>query len=179
MQITRTEASKPESWIALPKRSAAPVIDQLVTNPFRQDYLEAWTILEDSPKMSAVLSRRILADLLKTYDSATQYGLKARIDSFVANTHHPSRLRDNLHYLREIADFGAHTQIQATPATATAITPPSLEEMVINATREEAEWTLKIVADLFDYFIVAPQKDEALRKAMDEKIKAAGRKPIR
>jgi hypothetical protein len=61
-------------------------------------------------------------------------------------------------------------------------TPPSstLDEdsAIINVTREEAEWTLKIVADLFDYFVVAPEKDKRLRAAVDKKIKDAGRKPI-
>jgi hypothetical protein len=37
---------------------------------------------------------------------------------------------------------------------------------------------LKIIADLFDYFIVAPQKDEDIRKAFDKKMADANRKPI-
>jgi hypothetical protein len=70
-----------------------------------------------------------------------------------------------LHYLREIANFSAHTQTTE-------------EEEVINVTDEEAQWTLKVVADLFDYFIVAPKKDEDLRAAFDKKLEAAGRKRI-
>jgi hypothetical protein len=67
--------------------------------------------------------------------------------------------------LREIADFSAHTQTDQ-------------DDEIINVTLEEAQWTLKIVADLFDYFIVAPKKDEELRTAFDKKIEAAGRKRI-
>jgi hypothetical protein len=151
----------------------------------RKDYAEAHIILDDSPRMSAVLSRRILADLLKKYDGATQFGLTARINAFIGNTGHPSRLRENLHYLREIGDFGAHTQTkQSVPDPATAqpdanTTGTLQEEEIIDATKEEAEWTLKVVADLFDYFIVAPKTDEALRQAVDKKLLDAGRKPIR
>jgi hypothetical protein len=43
----------------------------------------------------------------------------------------------------------------------------------------EAEWTLKIVSDLFDYFIVAPEKDRLRREAMDKKLVEAGRKPVK
>jgi Domain of unknown function (DUF4145) len=173
IQITRTEdyphdknrTPTTDLWIALPKRKGIPAIDVLVTGPMRRDYLEAFTILDDSPRMSSVLSRRILADLLKKYAAATQFGLAARIDAFVKDTKHPSRLRDNLHYLREIANFSAHTQT-------------TVEEEVIEVTPEEAQWTLKIVADLFDYFIVAPKRDEVLRTSFDKKLEAAGRKRI-
>jgi hypothetical protein len=115
--------------------------------------------------MSSVLSRRILADLLKDYAAKDNFSLKARIDGFIADPKHPSRLKDNLHYLREMGDFGAHTQTDG-------------QREIIPVTEEEAEWTLKIIADLFDYFIVAPKKDEAMRKAFAQKIADAGRKPI-
>jgi hypothetical protein len=38
---------------------------------------------------------------------------------------------------------------------------------------------LKVVNDLFDYFIVAPAKDAEQRKAFDKKIADANRKPIK
>ena len=162
------EPPRPETWIAVPKRKGLPVVDLLVPNQMREDYLEAWTILEASPRMSSVLSRRILADLLKKNSGAKQFSLAQRIDVFVGDTHHPSRLRENLHYLREIGDFSAHTQEEPNgPQAAVAAAAPDNQEAsatsdtrVINVTKEEAEWTLKIVADLFDYFIVAPEKDK-------------------
>ena len=145
----------------------------------KEDYLQAYVILEDCPRMSAVLSRRILSDLLKEYDGANHYGTTARIDNFVNNSNHPSRLRENLHYLREIADFGAHTQIDKTvpepPAEGSEV---CWEDVVINSSPEEAEWTLKVVGDLIDYFIIAPARDKALREDFDKKIEKAGRKKI-
>jgi hypothetical protein len=165
VQATRVEAGKAETWLAVPKRKALPVVSSLVVDPLRSDYYEACTILDDSPRMSSVLSRHILADLLRIYAHIENYGLANRIDAFIADTKHPSRLRANLHYLREIADFSAHTQTDQ-------------DDEIINVTLEEAQWTLKIVADLFDYFIVAPKKDEELRTAFDKKIEAAGRKRV-
>ena len=73
---------------------------------------------------------------------------------------------ENLHYLREMGDFAAHRQEDD-------------EQKVIDVSPEEAQWTLKVVADLFDYFIVAPAKDEQLRKSFDKKLEAANRKPIK
>jgi hypothetical protein len=51
-----------------------------------RDYREATFIIEDSPRMSSVLSRRILADLLEKYAGLTQYDLAARIDAFIKDT---------------------------------------------------------------------------------------------
>jgi Domain of unknown function (DUF4145) len=174
-----------ETWFAVPKHKAPPNIDlSLVSESMKEDYLQAYVILEDAPRMSAVLSRRILSDLLKKYDGANQYGTAARIDKFSENLHHPSRLRENLHYLREIADFGAHTQVDKTRAKTEAEAEIAQgeevcwEDVIINASKEEAEWTLKVVGDLIDYFIIAPAKDKLLREQFDKKIEAAGRKKL-
>jgi Domain of unknown function (DUF4145) len=175
VQISRTESGKgTESWIALPKRPNLPVLNQLITDPFRQDYLEAWTILEDSPRMSGVLSRRLLADLLEKYASLKQFSLTSRIDEFIKDTRHPLWIRQNLHYLREVGDFGAHTQQDKTALPTAQPTDPA----IINVDKREAEWTLKIIEDLFEYFIVAPQKDKEMREAIGKKLADAQRKPI-
>jgi hypothetical protein len=142
-----------------------------------EDYREASVILDDSPRMSAVLSRRVLADLLDKYAELKDKNLVDRIDKFIADKTHPSRIRENLHYLREMGNFGAHTQENKSPQVASPQQGPS-EATVINVSKEEAEWTIKVVEDLFDYFIVAPEKDKFLRMAFDQKIKDAKRKPI-
>jgi hypothetical protein len=191
VQVTRVVATvggnppaQTETWFAVPKHKAPPNIDlSLVGESMREDYLQAYVILEDAPRMSAVLSRRVLSDLLKKYDGANHYGTAARIEKFANNPQHPSRLRDNLHYLREIADFGAHTQVDRTKdntakAGVSQTEEVCWEDVVINASKEEAEWTLKVVGDLIDYFIIAPAKDKLLREQFDKKIEAAGRKKI-
>lgn len=179
IQITRAEASQnppTETWIALPKHPNLPALDPLVTAPFRKDYLEAWTILEDSPRMSAVLSRRVLADLLEKYASLNQWSLAQRIDAFVADLRHPQWLRQNLHYIREAGDFGAHKQEDKTVSTTAQQPPP--EPVIIEVSQDEAKWTLKNIADLFEYFIVGPEKDKEMRASLDKKIADANRKAI-
>jgi hypothetical protein len=190
VQVTRSQTKAPkggkhgvadtQTWFAVPKVKCPPNLDPLVTDPWRKDYIEAHTILDDSPRMSSVLSRRILADLLKQYAGLDQFNLEQRIDAFVSDTKHPRRIRENLHYLREMGNFGAHTQEQAPAAAGAVAAPqPAVDPVIIDVEKSEAEWSLKVVADLFDYFIVAPEKDAQLRKAFDKKIADADRKPIK
>jgi Domain of unknown function (DUF4145) len=157
------ETSK-KTWLARP-RSTGRALDPLVPEKFRKDYGEAAAILDMSPRMSGVLSRRILADLLEDYAKLDQFSLNARIKAFIADTSHTSRLRENLHHLREIGDFGAHTQ-------------KNDQAEIVDVGRDEAEWTLDILDGLFDYFIIAPERDRQMRDTMDERLKAAGRKAI-
>jgi hypothetical protein len=154
-----------ETWLACP-RGVRRSVDVLVPESFRRDYHEATAILEISPRMSAVLSRRIVADLLKRYAGQDQYRLPDQIDAFRADSSHPSHVRQPLHHLREIADFGAHTQTDE-------------REEIIDVGREEAEWTLHIVDRLFDHFIVSPERDRKLYESMDLQLEQAGRKPIK
>src|ERR1700683_345906 len=70
-----------EIWFAVPKVKSVPPLDKLIVDPLRKDYIEAFTILDDSPRMSSVLSRRILADLLRQYAKLTQFNLEQRIDA--------------------------------------------------------------------------------------------------
>ena len=160
------EGTKEESWMAVPKRKSVPRIDPSIPERFRKDYSEAHLILNDCPRMSAVLSRSILADLLKDYAGLDDCKLSKRIESFIKDSSHPSPRKQDLHHLREIGNRGAHTQTDEL-------------QLPINVTSEEAEWTLKIVRDLFDYFIVSPENDKKMRQSVDEKIKKAGRKEIK
>ena len=158
-----------QKWFAVPRQASGRQVHPSVLSSDKdlaELYSEASLILDVSPRASAVLSRRVLADLLKKYAGRNEYGLTARIDQFNKDSSHPSALRDNLHYLREMGDFAAHTQEDD-------------QANIVNVAREEAEWTLDIVDRLFDYFVVTPARDAAMRAKMDEKLDAAGRKPIK
>ena len=154
-----------KTWTVYPLAGATHPLDPVVPDQYRNDFDEAHGILARSPRMSAVLSRRILADLLEQYAGKTQYNLADRIDSFVKDTSHPVGIRENLQHLRELGDFSAHTK-------------KNDQAEVIPVDSTEAEWTLVIVERLLDYFAIGPAKDAAMRAKVDEKIKAAGRKPI-
>jgi Domain of unknown function (DUF4145) len=152
------------SWTIRPRfgtRSLPPEVQ----DPYRTDYLEAVAVLAVSPRLSAVLSRSILADLLLGYRGYDEFGLAARIDRFRADESHPSALRESIHHFREIADFGAHTM-------------KNDQDQVIPVAHDDAEWMLDFLDRLFDYLIVGPEKDRAMRERWDSRIADAGRKPI-
>lgn len=165
--VRESEGTIVEEWLAVPFNTPSRHVDPLVRDPYRGDYLEAAAILDASPRMSAVLSRRILADLLKQYGKLDNHNLSRAIDAFIENTTHPSIVRENLHHLRELGGVGAHTQTDATTGE------------IVNVSPEEAEWTLGVLDSLFDYFIVGPEKNRQRRAALDQKFQAAGRKPIK
>ena len=160
-----------DTWVARPRfgESLRPV-DPLVPPSYRRDYLESAAILDTSHRMSAVLARRILGDLLREYGGQDHRRLDRQIDDFVEDAH-PSRLTESLHHFREVGNFGAHTQ------AAREAGDGELPE-IIDVDRDEAEWTLDLVDRLFDYFIVQPARDKAFRKSIDEKIERAGRRPL-
>jgi hypothetical protein len=152
-------------WFAIPKKRNPRPIADAVPEPYRTDYIEAASILEDSPRMSAVLSRRILTDLLAEYGHLKGYKLSKQTEKVAADATYPTRLRENVEHFREIADFGAHTQKDETGA-------------IIPVTLEEAEWTLELLDGFFDYYILAQEQNKKRRVEFDKKIEAAGRKPI-
>ena len=162
---TKTVLSE-EEWYAVPRKGQPRTVDPLVPDRYKLPYIKASLIIGDAPDLSGVASGRILAALLREYAGLHQRYLSKQIEEFIKDTRHPSRLLENLHYLREIRNFAAHEQADA-------------EGNEIEIGLAEAEWTLNVIDDLFDYFIVGPEKDRLRRAAFDEKIQKAGRRAIK
>lgn len=156
------ENSDFSAWYAIPARPLLRQIDSLVHDPYRRDYLEAALILDDSPRMSSILSRRILAELLEQFAGRTEYKLEDRIDNFIADAQFPSNLKENLHHLRDMANFSAHTKKDKATGE------------IIDVDHDEAEWTLEVIDGLFDYFIVRLERDKERRAKWDAKRTGVG-----
>lgn len=150
-----------DSWIALP-RAIIPFIDPSVPPRYAQDFREAWAIIDYSHRMSTVLARKVLQDLLAQYANLTDYMLDKNVAAFIADTDHPRRIRENMDYLRVLANMGAHTKKDK-------LGDP------LEATKEEAEWTLELISELFEYFIIDPIRDKEKREAINERLKSAGK----
>ena len=149
-----------EEWFVIPRRATRPIASIVAQEEpgLARDFLEAAAILDESPRLSALLSRRIEADLLEKYANLTDYALSVRIDKFVADPVHPSALKELLVGLRKIGNWTAHSK-----------TDKDDQAMVIEANLEEATWALDVIERLFDYFIVTPEKDAAILKGINEK----------
>jgi hypothetical protein len=151
------------SWIVYPIRATS--IETVVPAQYLEDYQEAESLLDISPRMSAVMTRRLLSDVLAEHAGIKHSRLTQQVKEFVEDPHHPASIRESLHYLRELGDFGAHTQ-------------KSDEEEIIDVTRQQAQWALSVLRRLFEYLIVEPAEDRQMRDELDEAGREAGRTPI-
>jgi hypothetical protein len=137
----------------------------------RKDYEEAAAVLDISPRMTAVLTSKVLYDLLEKYADIAEYTLNGSITKFIGDPAHPLRVRENLGHWREIRDFSAHTKRNVNPED------ESFGE-IIEPGREEAEWTLDMLDGLFAYFVTEPERENRLRSKWDKNIADADRKPL-
>jgi hypothetical protein len=146
-----------DEWLAVPRKRAPRPIDPFIPEEFSKPYIRASLILEDAPDMSGGLSRRILQDLLEKFAGRSEYKLEERIDKFIEDSAHPSHVKENLHHLRDIGNFAAHTKANKETGE------------IVEVGHKEAEWTLDVIDGLFEYFIVGPEKNRQRRVAWDQK----------
>lgn len=100
-------------FMAYPRTTTRPVPIE-VTNPYRQDFIEACAVLPFSPKASAALSRRCLPAILKDKAGAKKKDLADQIDEVAGSGTVPSHIAEDLHAVRQIGNFAAHTQKSTT-----------------------------------------------------------------
>lgn len=154
---------KVEEYVAYPRNATGRTAPAEVPEPLRSDYAEAVAILDRSPQASAALARRIVQQVLTGQGGYEQRTLARQIGAFVGDERTPSELSRNLHYLREIGNFAAHPIESERTGEIMPVEP------------DEAEWALEVVDRLFDYYFVAPGKDEARRREFDGRAADAGR----
>lgn len=153
------------AW-AYPKsrsRSAAP---PEVPASIGEDFNEAGAVLDYSPKASAALSRRALQAVLRERGYA-QHDLARQIDAVLESKVLPSDLADNVDAIRNIGNFAAHPMKDTSSGEILPVEP------------HEAEWNLEVLESLFDHFYVAPARAKAKRAALDDKLAAAGKPPMK
>ena len=165
VRITRTVDDDVEEYVAYPRNATGRTAPAEVPEPLRSDYAEAVAVIDLSPQASAALARRIVQQVLAGKGGYEQRTLARQIGAFVEDERTPSELSDNLHYLREIGNFAAHPIESEHTGEIMPVGPG------------EAEWALEVVDGLFDYYFVAPGKDEARRREFDGRAADAGRRP--
>jgi hypothetical protein len=144
-------------------RQCAPVV---VPEDLREDFDEAVITLEGSPKASAALSRRCLQGLLR-YQGYTQHDLAKAIEALLASNTLPASLARNVDAVRNIGNFAAHPTKDKNSGAIVPVEP------------HEAEWNLDVLEGLFDYYYVQPSLDDKRIAALNEKLAAAGKAPIK
>jgi hypothetical protein len=151
--------------IVYPDTGALPAPPKVVSDEYRNDYIEASKVLPHSPKAAAAIARRILQLLLQ---KAAAVGEKRSLEEEIkaASPNLPVYLSSRLSAIREIGNFAAHPRKNTNTGE------------IINVDPGEAEYCLDCVSLLFDHFFVEPDKSERIKKRLNEKLKLAGKKEI-
>lgn len=153
-------------WVR-PKSIARSPLPAEVPSEFTEDYKEACLVLGDSPKASAALSRRCLQNLLREKAGTTKENLAEQIQEVLDSKKLPSYLSKSLDAVRNIGNFAAHP-----------IKSKSTGE-IVEVEPGEAEWNLDVLEGLFDFYFVQPHKLREKRERLDQKLKEAGKPPMK
>jgi Domain of unknown function (DUF4145) len=160
--------NEPQTWMrgaafmAFPRTGLRPIPKEVPT-PYRDDFSEACSVLADSPKASAALSRRCLQAILRDKAGTKKKDLADQIDEVIASGHVPPHIQGELDAVRHIGNFAVHT----TKSTATG--------EIIDVEPGEAEWNLDVLESLFEHYFVQPALTKKRKAQLNEKLKAAGK----
>lgn len=163
----RCVASIDTEYLIRPKTSSRTPPSDFVSEPYRNDYIEACLVLEDSPKASAALSRRCLQAVLRDKGKIKPGRLVDEIQQVLDSGSLPSHLSESLDAVRNIGNFAAH---------------PSKSENtgeIIDVEPGEAEWNLDILESLFDFYFVQPEITKQKREQLNKKLSDAGKPPMK
>jgi len=149
-------------FMAYPQKHTRPVPAE-VSEPYRQDYIEACRVLDDSAKASAALSRRNLQAVLRDQAGTKSKDLFDQIEEVVNSGRVPSHIAEDLHAVRNIGNFAAHT----TKSTTTGA--------IVDVEAGEAEWNLDVLDLLFDFYFVQPAVSAKRKAELNKKLKDAGK----
>jgi hypothetical protein len=150
---------------AYPKVASRSPVPKEVPNEFGEDYKEACLVLSDSPKASAALSRRCLQHILREKAGVRPQNLSSEIDEVLPKL--PSHLAEAVDAIRNFGNFAAH------PLKSTN------SGEILDVEPGEAEWSLEVLEQLFDFYFVQPASLKAKRAALNKKLTEAGEKPMK
>jgi hypothetical protein len=153
------------SRMVYPKGISRTTLPEVVTDPYRSDYLEACLVLSDSPKASAALSRRCLQTILENKADVKKGNLDSEIQEILDSNKLPTHLAESIDAVRVIGNFAAHP-----------IKSKSSGE-IVEVEVGEAEWNLDVLEGLFDFYFIQPDILEKKKNALNQKLRDAG-KPL-
>jgi hypothetical protein len=155
-----------QKYFVRPKAIGREPLPPDVLQNLASDYNEAVVVLVDSPKASAALSRRCLQNILRDLAQVKPTDLWKEIDEAIASATLPGYLMDELDQVRVVGNFAAHPTKNATTGA------------IIDVEPGEAEFNLEVIEHLFDFYYVRLAKSATLKASINEKLVAAGKKPL-
>ncbi len=152
---------------AYPKGMGRAPIPPEVPKEFSGDYKEACSVLGESEKASAALSRRCLQNLLREMAGVKKSDLDREIQQVLDSKQLPSHLADQIDAIRATGNFAAHPMKSTNTGEIIEIEPG------------EAIWQLDTLEGLFDFYFVQPAKAQQRRDALNMKLEKAGKPPLK
>lgn len=138
-----------------------------VPEKYGNDYREAVLVLDQSPKASAALSRRILQNVLEQEFDISRRSLNEEIIEFIGLKDVPSYLAESVDAIRAVGNFAAHPLKDTNTGEIVEVEPG------------EAEWLLGVIEQLLDFAFVQPQKLKERRKNLNAKLQSAGKPALK
>ncbi len=141
----------------------AMALPEYIPESLREDYYEAYKIIELSPKSSATLTRRCLQGMIRDFWSIKKSRLVDEIEELEKNSKIDEEAKRILDIIREIGNKGAHLEKDV--------------NLIIDIKKEDAKILLNLLEELFqNWYIAKHEKEERLKKLEDkfkqnEKIK--------
>lgn len=133
-------------------RSRAVKFPDYIPEQLRQDYEEAYAILELSPKASATLSRRCLQGIIRDFHKIkpdTLYKEISQLEGVI-----PASQYKVLHSLRQLGNIGAHFEKDVS--------------LIVEIDVDEAEKLIKLIEYLFEKWYIEQKETEDLFRVINE-----------
>jgi hypothetical protein len=136
-----------------------------IPDKYKEDFIEALALVNQSPKASAALSRRLLQSLLTEVAKIKGGSLSKQIEEFCSREDIPSIISESVDAVRLVGNFAAHPMKDKKTGGIVQVEPG------------EAEWSLDVLRGLFDYFFIQPALLQHRKDDLNTKLQALG-KPL-
>jgi Domain of unknown function (DUF4145) len=154
------------SFLSYPPNATTRPVPPEVTDPYKQDFIEACNVLRLSAKASAALSRRNVQAILRDKAKTKKKDLFDQIEEVISSGSVPSYISDGLHGVRVVGNFAAHS-LKSTHSGE-----------IIDVEDNEAEWNLDVLERMFDFYFVQPAIAAKRKEEINKKLKEAGKPEI-
>lgn len=167
VQVSYLESSdKGEIIRTYPKGKQAEVSSH-IPEPLRNDFIEATSISDQSPKASAAMCRRILQMILHKEFRISKRSLDLEIQEFAQLPHIPSYLTDAVDAVRHVGNIAAHPKKDKHTGEIVEVEPG------------EAEWLVEVVSSLLDFVYVQPIKLTKRKEELNKKLVLIGNSQVK
>ncbi len=147
-----------------PRAPSRVPLSKEVPDEFAREYREACTVLADSPKASAALSRRCLQRLLRGKAGVKPSNLADEIQEVMDSGTLPPYIAESIDDVRNIGNFAAQ--------------PMKSERTgeIVDVEPGEADWNLDVLEALFNFYFVQPAIIKKKREILNLKLKEFDKK---